>query len=299
MYMKHYLVVGGAGFIGSHLADELINQGHKVTVLDNLSTGSRDNLNPKATFVEADITDLEKIRPAFKDVDGVFHLAAVPRVPYSIEHPIETHNANVNGTLNVLVAAKDAGVKKFIYSASSSAYGDAQTMPLHEELQPRPISPYGLQKYIGERYCHIFSLLYGLKTVSLRYFNVYGKRMAGTGAYLSVIKTFLQQKSAGEPLTITGDGKQTRAFTHVSDVIRGNLLAMESDKVGSGEVINIGSPKNYSINYIAELVGGPKQYITPRIEPRDSMADVTKAKNLLGWEPKIELEQGIKELHES
>ena len=291
-----YLVVGGAGFIGSNLVDALVAEKHEVTVLDNLSTGSRDNLNLKAIFIEADITDLEKIRPAFKNIDGVFHLAAIPRVPFSIEHPIETHNANVNGTLNVLVASRDAGVKRFIYSASSSAYGDAQIMPLHEDLMPRPISPYGLQKYIGEQYCYIFSLLYGLETVSLRYFNVYGRRMASNGSYLSVIKTFLQHKSAGKPLPITGDGKQTRAFTHVNDVVRGNLLAMESGKVGKGEVINVGSPKNYSINYIADLVGGPKQYIAPRIEPKDSMADITKAKNLLGWEPRIELEQGIKEL---
>ncbi len=294
--MAKYLVVGGAGFIGSHLVDELIGLGHKVSVLDNLSTGNKSNINRKAKFIKADITNLEKIRPVFKSQDGVFHLAAIPRVPLSIEKPGETHEANATGTLNVLIAARDAKVKRVVYSSSSSVYGNAEVLPVHEGLRPQPISPYGLQKYIGEEYARIFSLLYGMETVSLRYFNVYGPRMADAGAYLSVIKTFLNQKAASAKLTIVGDGEQTRAFTHVEDVVNANILAMRGKKIGRGEAINIGSAKSYSVNYIAELVGGPKAYITPRIEPKHSMADTAKAKELLGWSPKITLEKGIREL---
>ena len=294
--MANYLVVGGAGFIGSHVVDELIKNGHKVTVLDNLSTGKKANLNPKAKFIKADITKLEKIRPAFKNVDGVFHLAALPRVQLSIDHPAKTHAANVNGTLNVLLAARDAKVKRIVYSASSSAYGDSQELPLRETAIPRPMSPYGLQKYIGEEYCRLFAKLYGMETVSLRYFNVYGPRMADTGAYLSVIKTFLKQRATDTRLTITGDGEQTRAFTHVSDVVRANLLAMASKKIGQGEVINTGSGQNYSVNYVAKLVGGPVKFIASRIEPKHSQADHSLAQKLLGWEPKISLEDGVKAL---
>jgi UDP-glucose 4-epimerase len=294
--MAKYLVVGGAGFIGSHLVDELVKEGHKVNVLDNLSTGKKANLNPKAKFIKADITKLAKIQPAFKNIDGVFHLAALPRVQLSIDHPAKTHDANVNGTLNILIAARDAKVKRVVYSASSSAYGDSQELPLKETATPRPMSPYGLQKYIGEEYCRLFAKLYGMETVSLRYFNVYGSRMADTGAYLSVIRTFLQQRAANTHLTITGDGEQTRAFTHVSDVVRANLLAMASKKVGNGEVINTGSEKNFTVNYVAKLVGGPVKYIESRIEPKHSQADHSLAKKLLGWSPKISLEKGIKEL---
>ncbi|TSC89815.1 MAG: NAD-dependent epimerase/dehydratase [Parcubacteria group bacterium Gr01-1014_3] len=291
-----YLVVGGAGFIGSNLVDELIKQKHEVAVLDNLSTGKKSNIHKKAKFIKADITKLKKLRPHFKGVDGVFHLAAIPRVPLSIEKPIETHEANVNGTLNVLMAARDAGVKRIVYSASSSAYGDTKVLPVHEELKPAPMSPYGLQKYIGEEYARIFALLYNMETVSLRYFNVYGPRMADAGSYLSVVKTFLNQKSAKQALSIIGDGEQTRSFTHVSDVVRANILAMQGKKVGKGEVINIGTPKSYSVNQIAKWIGGPRIYLPPRIEPKHSCADITKAKKLLGWSPKISLEKGIAEL---
>lgn len=294
-YMK-YLVVGGAGFIGSNLVDELVAQKHDVTILDNLSTGSKKNVNKKARFIKVDITDFKKIRPHFENIDGVFHLAALPRVPFSIEKPIETNEVNVNGTLNVLVAARDAKVKRLVYSASSSAYGDTKVMPVHEELKPSPMSPYGLQKYIGEEYARIFALLYGMGTVSLRYFNVYGPRMADSGAYLSVIKTFLKQRAAGKPLTICGDGEQTRAFTHVRDVVSANILAMNSRKVGQGEVINVGAPKSYSVNQIADLIGGRQTHVSPRIEPRHSMANIDKAKKLLGWAPKIALEKGVADL---
>ncbi len=291
-----YLVTGGAGFIGSNLTDALIAQGHDVLVLDNLSTGRQENINPKAAFINVDIRDLEQIKPYFAGIDGVFHIAALPPVQLSIENPAETNDVNVNGTLNVLIAAKDAKVKRVVYSASSSAYGDSKTMPLNEEMKPNPLSPYGLQKYIGEEYCRLFSLLYGMETVSLRYFNVYGPRMAGEGAYLTVIKNFLTQKSRGKPMTITGDGEQTRDFTHVRDVVRANMLAMESANVGAGEVINIGAGKNYSMNQIAQFIGGASMHIAPRVEPKHTLADNSKAKKLLGWTPQENLEEAIKEL---
>lgn len=288
------LVTGGAGFIGSNLVDELINQGYNVTVLDNLSTGKKENLNPKAKFVEADITNLEQIKPHFSGIDYVFHLAALPRVQWSIENPIETHNANVNGTLNVLVAARDAKVKRLVYSASSSAYGDADKLPLTEDMLPMPMSPYGLHKYVGEHYARLFSLLYGLETVSLRYFNVYGPRMAFEGAYVTVIAVFLKQKKEGKKMTITGDGTQTRDFTYVGDVVRANIAAATSQKAGKGEVINIGAGDNQSVNEVAEKLGGEFEHIAPRIEPHDTLADTSKAKELINWQAQVGFDEGIR-----
>lgn len=295
---KNILVTGGAGFVGSSLTDQLIKQGYKVRIIDNLITGKQKNINIDAEFVKEDIRDLEKIKPYFEGIDYVFHVAALPRVQESVQNPIETNDININGTLNVLMAARDAKVKKVIYSASSSAYGDPISLPLNEEMKPNPKSPYGLQKYVGEEYCKLFSLFYNLKTVSLRYFNVFGPRMADDGAYVTVMSIFLRQRSNHQPLTIVGDGTQTRDFTHVNDVVRANILAMESDKVGQGEVVNIGSGKNYSINQIARLFVGPEgiQHIEPRIEPHDTLADFTKAKGLLGWEPNKNLEEAVGEL---
>lgn len=292
------LVIGGAGFIGSNLANELVNQGHEVVILDNLSTGKKENINPKAEFVQADITNLEEIKPHFQGIDYVFHLAALARVQLSIDDPISTHQANINGTLNVLVAARDAKVKRLVYSASSSAYGDIEEMPIKEGLLPQPMSPYGLQKYVGEHYARLFSLLYGLETVNLRYFNVYGPKMAFEGAYCTVIAVFLQQKREGKNLTITGDGTQTRDFTYVGDVVRANILASQSDKVGKGEVMNIGAGKNYSVNEIAKQLGGEVDYIAPRIEPHDTLADNSKARELLEWKPEVGLEEGLKKTAE-
>ena len=291
-----YIVTGGAGFIGSNLTDALINQKHEVIVIDDISTAKKQNINHAAQFVNADIRNLEEIKPYFNGIDGVFHIAALPRVQLSIDKPIETNDVNVNGTLNVLIAAKDAKVKRIIYSASSSAYGNSDVLPLKEGMKPQPMSPYGLQKYIGEEYSRIFNLFYGLETVSLRYFNVYGPRMASEGAYLTVINNFLMQKARGEAMTITGDGEQTRDFTHVRDIVRANILAMNNGRVGKGEVINIGAGNNYSVNKIAELIGGPTIHIAPRIEPKNTLADNSKAKELLGWEPKENLEHAIKEL---
>jgi nucleoside-diphosphate-sugar epimerase len=294
--MKKAIVTGGAGFIGSNLVDALIEKGYEVHVIDNLAGGNKKNVNPKAIFHEKDIRKIEDIKPIFKGVDYVFHCAALPRVQYSIEQPIETHSANVDGTLNVLVAAKEGGVKKVIYSASSSAYGDQPTMPLKEGMKENPKSPYGLHKFIGELYARVWSEVYNLPTVSLRYFNVYGPRQSSEGAYALVIAKFLKQKSEGKTLTITGDGEQTRDFTHVRDVVRANILAAESSKVGKGEFMNIGAGKNYSVNKIAEIIGGPVEHIPARLEPKNTLADNSLAKQLIGWEPKEDLAKAIEEL---
>ncbi|MDO8492853.1 MAG: NAD-dependent epimerase/dehydratase family protein [bacterium] len=294
--MKKVIVVGGAGFIGSHLTDALINDGYQVHIIDNLSNGKKEHVNPKAKLHVLDIRNLEQIKPVFKGATYVFHLAALPRVQYSIDFPEETHDVNVTGMLNVLISSKEGNVKKVIYSASSSAYGDQKKMPLHEDMMPRPMSPYGLHKYIGEHKCRVWSVVYNIPTVSLRYFNVYGPRFNPEGAYALVIAKFLKQKKEGKPLTITGDGKQTRDFTHVRDVVRANILAALSDKVGAGEVINIGAGKNQSVNRIAKLIGGPTVYIKARLEPRHTLADNSKAGRLLKWKPEISIEEGIEEL---
>jgi len=296
--MAKVLITGGAGFIGSNLVDRLIEKDHEVLVIDNLSTGKKENLNPKAKFFNLDLRDFEKIKPIFEGVDFVFHLAALPRVPLSVAKPRETNEINITATLNTLVAAKDAKVKRFVYSSSSSIYGVGNDLPLKESMTVLPISPYALQKYVGELYCRIFSSdLYNLPTVSLRYFNVYGPRQPEQGSYVPVIGLFLTQKKKGLALTITEDGEQTRDFTHVSDVVNANILAMESDKVGKGEAINIGAGENYTVNRIAELVGGETKYIPARPgDIRETLADISLAKELLGWEPKISLEQGINQL---
>ncbi|HNZ55577.1 MAG TPA: NAD-dependent epimerase/dehydratase family protein [Candidatus Paceibacterota bacterium] len=293
--MSKIIVTGGAGFIGSNLVDELVARGDEVHIIDNLSGGKQENLNPAAIFHKEDITNFSVIRPLFDEVEYVFHLAALPLVQYSIEHPIETNEANVGGTLNVLTAAKEAGVKKVVYSASSAAYGDQAVMPLVEEMPAKPKSPYGLQKYIGEMYCRIFSEIYNLPTVCLRYFNVYGPRQNEEGAYALVIGKFLKQKREGLPLTITGDGTQTRDFVSVHDVARANILAMEKE-VGGGEVFNIGAGQNYSVNEVAKMIGGEVEYIPARLEPYVSQADNRKAREVLGWTPTVSLAEGLKEL---
>lgn len=291
------VVTGGAGFIGSHLVDTLIERGFDVVVIDNLSTGRKENINSRAALFQEDIRDLEKIKPIFDSVDYVFHLAARPRVPYSVEFPHEAHTNNALGTLHVLIAARDAGVKKVIFSSSSSVYGHQEKLPLHEEMIPIPKSPYAFQKFIGEQYCRLFYELYGLSTVSLRYFNVYGPRISFDGSYVLVMGKFLQQKLNNEPLTIEGDGEQTRDFTHVKDVIMANILAAESEKVGKGEVINIGANNNHSIKKIAELVGGQTVNLPSRAgDMLHTLADISRAKELLGWEPTVRIEEGIKEL---
>lgn len=294
--MKKVVVVGGAGFIGSNLADALSARGFDVHIIDNLCAGKKEYVNELATLHIADIRNYDQIAPIIAGADAVFHLAALPRVQYSIEHPIETNEVNVGGMLNVLVAAQKGGAGRVVYSASSSAYGNQKTMPLREDMPASPMSPYGLQKYIGELKCKLFNDVYGLKTVLLRYFNVYGHRQDPEGPYALVIGKFLKQRTEGVPITITGDGEQTRDFTHVRDVVRANILAMKSENVGNGEVINIGAGNNCSIKKLAEMIGGPVEYVAARLEPKHTLADISRARELLGWEPEVSLEEGIREL---
>lgn len=290
------VVVGGAGFIGGHLVEALIKEGWDVDVIDNLVSGKREHVPDPARLHVVDIRNYDDLFPIINGADHVFHLAALPRVQFSIDEPLETHSVNATGMLNVLFASKNGGVKRFVYSASSSAYGDQETLPLREDLRPAPVSPYGLQKYFGEEYARVFSEVYGLSTASLRYFNVYGSRLDPEGPYALVIGKFLKQKRDGLPLTITGDGEQTRDFTHVRDVVRANILAAQSDRVGRGEAINIGNGRNVSMNKLAELIGGRIEYIQARKEPRHTLADHSRAKALLGWEPTVSLEDGLVEL---
>lgn len=298
--MSTYLVTGGAGFIGSHLADSLLKDGHQVRIIDNLSTGKRERVPAGAEFHEADFTNFVAIRPFFDGVDGVFHVGALPRIPYSIDHPIESAQANIFGTLNVLVATRDAKVKRLVYSASSSAYGAQPEMPLRPDMRPNPINPYAMQKYVGELMIEEFSRFYGLETVGLRYFNVYGPRMADEGAYVTVIAIFMRQKKAGEALTIAGDGEQTRDFTHVYDIVKANRLAMDSKNVGKGEILNAGTGERHSINKIASIIGGPTATIPARFgEAKDSLADISLTKQMIGWEPTIKFEDGLRELLKS
>lgn len=295
--MATYLVTGGAGFIGSHLAEALLRDGHSVRVLDNFSTGKRERVPDGAEFILADFTNLEEIRPHFAGVDGVFHVGALPRIPFSIDHPIESARANIFGTLNVLVAARDAKVKRVVYSASSSAYGAQAEMPLRPDMPANPLNPYALHKYTGEKFTEQFARLYGMETVSLRYFNVYGPRMAEEGAYVTVISVFKRQKKAREPLTIHGDGEQTRDFTHVFDVVRANMLAMTSPNVGKGEVLNVGAGEQHSVNTIAKMFGGAVAFQDGRAgEARHTKADISLTKALIGWEPQICFEEGLLKL---
>ena len=294
--MKTALVTGGAGFIGSHLVDALLARGLTVRVIDNFSTGKRSHLNPGAELLERDIRDRESIEGALKGVDCVFHTAALPRVPLSIDKPVETHLTNVIGTLNVLTEARAEGVKKVIFSGSSSVYGDQPTLPLREDMPPNPLNPYALQKLTAEQYTRMFSRLFGLQTLTLRYFNVYGPRMADEGAYLTVITTFLRAAREGRPLTIQGDGEQTRDFTHVRDVVRANLLAMECE-IGDGRALNVGRGRNVSVNKIAALIGGRTVKCPPRPgDARHTLADLTQSSKILGWRPEVDVEDGIAEL---
>ena len=292
-------VVGGAGFIGSHLADRLIELGHDVIVIDNLVSGKIENVNEKATFVKADICDFDTISPWFEDIDYVFHLAAVPRVQESIEHPLISHDSNVTGTLNVLWASHLARVKRVIFSSSSSVYGDQDVLPMVETMMPNPMSPYAAHKLIGEEYCTLFSKIYDLSTICLRYMNVFGKRQDPGGEYANLIPKFIQKMSQGEIPTIFGDGEQTRDFVAVNDVVNANILAMKSRRVG---IINIGSGKEMSVNQIAKIlqeklnVNIPPIHGPAVIEPRRVVADITMAKNILGWEPNISFDEGIERM---
>lgn len=297
MEKKKMVVTGGAGFIGCHIVDALVEKGYEVHVVDNFVAGRHnDRVNPHATYHEVDIRDYQRLLPITAGSTYVFHGAALPRVQFSIENPLETFGVNVQGTVSVLCAAKEGGVKRVIYAASSSAYGDQTKLPLSEDMPAMPKSPYGLQKHMGELACKLWSEVYGLETVSLRYFNAYGPRFDPNGPYALVMGKFMLQKSQGKPLTIWGDGTHTRDYTNVKDVVRANLLAIESKKVGKGEVINIGAGNNISVNDLATLIGGPVMHEPERLEPAHTLADIRKAKELLGWEPTVTLEEGIAEL---
>jgi len=291
-----YIVTGGAGFIGSNLVDLLINEGHEVHVIDNFSSGKKENCNEKAKYFELDISDysnFEDLKNILLGSDGVFHLAALPRVQESIDNPLHFEKNNTLSTINILKACADSNIKRLVYSASSSAYGNAIKLPLKEEDPIDPISPYAMQKYYGEVACKMFANVYGIETVSLRYFNVYGERQSLEGAYALVMCVFARQRLNNEPLTIRGDGEQRRDFTHVKDIARANILAMHSNKVGKGEVINIGNSDCRSVNQIAEMIGGPTINVEPVVEPRKTLADNSKAKDLLGWSPTIIIEEWV------
>ncbi|MBV9582812.1 MAG: NAD-dependent epimerase/dehydratase family protein [Chloroflexi bacterium] len=288
-------VVGGAGFIGSNLVDALVERGDDVVVVDNFSTGYRRNLNAAAALAEVDIaTDSERLVSALHGREVVFLTAAMPRVPRSIEDPVGTHEVNVTGVLRALKAAVDAGVRRVVYSSSSSVYGDQPTLPLTEDMPPGPLNPYACQKLMGEIYARNFAHIYGLETVCLRYFNVYGPRQVTEGTYRLVISIFLDQRRQGQPMTIQGDGLQTRDFTWVGDVVRANVLAAESDRVGRGEPINIGAGQEVSVKRIAEIIGGPVVHVPPRgFDERFKRAGIERAREVLGWEPRVQIDEGL------
>tara|TARA_Y100000593_G_scaffold87210_1_gene167309 strand:+ start:259 stop:1152 length:894 start_codon:yes stop_codon:yes gene_type:complete len=290
------LVTGGAGFIGSNLVDKLIKDGHEVIVVDNLSSGKILNVNSNATFYNHDIR-MPFAKEMISGVDTVFHCAAIARVQPSIENPFIYHDNNVNGIFNLLELCRAFKVKRFVYSSSSSVYGDAIT-PTSESCPTDPMSPYALNKLMSEQYCKLYNKLYGMETVCLRYFNVYGERQLLEGAYACVLGIFMSQKSKGEFMTIRGDGEQRRDFTYVGDVVDANIRAATSDKVGNGEVINIGNGDNRSINDIAVMVDGKGINIDPVIEPKETLADNKLAYDLLGWKPTKKIEDWVKKYYE-
>lgn len=300
--MATYLVTGGAGFIGSHLAEELARRGHTVRVADSLVTGKRRNLEhiPHVDFREGDLADLSFAQTAVQGCDYVLHQAAIPSVPRSVKDPITSNRANVDATLNTLVAARDAGVKRLVFAASSSAYGDTPTLPKHEEMPTNPLSPYALQKVIGEQYLQMFTKLYGLETVSIRYFNVFGPRQDPTSPYSGVISVFATALLENRSPHIYGDGGQTRDFTYVANVVDGVLRACEAPGV-SGQVINVATGGRISLN---DLFNEMKKIVGATVEPtygagragdvRDSQADIARAKRLLGYQPIVSFEEGLK-----
>ena len=294
------VVTGGAGFIGSNLVDKLIDDGHEVIIFDNYSTGKKENINPKAKFFLVDIShqpsfENKTMKDVMTGVDVVFHLAALARVQPSIENPIEYHNTNVNGTLNLLKACVDYDVKRFVFSSSSSVYGDVEEkdLPTSEDANLNPMSPYAIHKLIGEQYCKLFSELYGLETVCLRYFNVYGERQPIEGAYTLVMGVFAQQLLNGKPMTIRGDGEQRRDFTYVGDVVDANIRCMDYPLELNGDVFNIGNSDNKSVNQIADMMSGSRTHIEPVIEPRATLANNSKVKRVLSWKPTEDLEKWI------
>jgi nucleoside-diphosphate-sugar epimerase len=299
--MAHYLVTGGAGFIGSHLAEELLRRGERVRIVDNLVTGKRQNLThlPAAEFLEGDLADIDVARRAVDGVDYVLHQAAIPSVPRSVKDPITSNRANIDASLNLLVASRDAGVRRVVYAGSSSAYGNTPTLPKVETMATAPLSPYALQKLVAEQYCQMFTRLYGLQTVTIRYFNVFGPRQDPSSPYSGVISLFISAMCEGRRPTIFGDGEHTRDFTFVANVVDGVLRACESPEA-SGEVINVATGGRISLNAlfraVRDLVGADVEpiYAEPRAgDVRDSQADIGKARRLLRYEPSVSFEQGL------
>jgi len=297
-----YVVTGGAGFIGSNTVDELVRRGDSVVVLDDLSSGKEENLaeiRSKISFIKGSITDLETVRKAMHEADYVLHLAARASVPRSVKDPLETNKINVEGTLNVLVAARDAKVKRVVFAASSSAYGETPTLPKVESMRPEPISPYGVSKYVGELYAQTFGRVYGLENVCLRYFNIFGPRQDPTSLYSGVLAKFCSAFLEGTPPVVFGDGEQSRDFTYVDNAVTANLLACETPNV-SGKVFNIGTGGRVTLNetiaHLAKLSGAK---LETKYEParegdiRDSQADITQARELLKYEPAVTFEEGL------
>lgn len=294
--MKKVMVTGGAGFIGHHLVERLLEEGYHVVVLDNFSTGRRENLanllNSRLTIHEVNISNFESIKPFFKEVDWVFHLASLADIVPSIERPLDYYQSNVTGTVSVLEASRLAGVKRFIYAASSSCYGIPDQFPTPETAKIQPQYPYALTKYLGEEAVFHWSQVYHLPALSLRLFNVYGPKARTSGTYGAVFGIFLAQKLAGKPFTIVGEGKQTRDFTFVRDVTEAFIQAAQSTL--SGEIFNIGSGNTYSINRLAKLLKGEAVHVPKRPgEPDCTFADISKAIQKLGWRPKISFEMGV------
>lgn len=289
------IVTGGAGFIGSHLVEKLDNLGHDVVVLDDFSTGEPENL-PKKHMDKARIVDIVHcdLISECEGADYIFHMAARPNVQGSIDYP-EVSAYDSLATLKILNVARKLKVKRVIFSSSCSICGDAEEIPTTEEESKKPKSPYALSKYQGEQYCKLFSELYGLDSVCLRYFNVYGDRMTSTGAYRSVLSVFLEAKQNGKPLNVVNDGEQRRDFVNVSDVVEANIKSMALDCWGDSISMNIGCGKNYSVNEIADMIGGEKVYGEKRIEPKQTLALVEEAKRILNWEPKVKLEDWLNE----
>lgn len=301
--MANILVTGGAGFIGSHLATAFVERGHQVRVLDDFSSGRRENLahlGDRFKLIEGDIRDPPQCLEACRDIDFVFHQAAVPSVPKSVDDPQTSHDANINGTFNVLRAAVEQKVRRVVYAGSSSAYGDTPHSPKHEGIRPEPLSPYAVQKCAGEEYGRAFFECWGLETISLRYFNVFGARQDPKSQYAAAIPAFVTAILHGEPPTVYGDGEQTRDFTHVDNVVHANLLAMEVNKT-RGEAVNVACGHKISVNQVIAAVNRllgtdvKPRYVAPRPgDVRHSCADVTLAKKLLGFEPLVDFEEGLR-----
>ena len=302
--MSHfYLLTGGAGFIGSNIVRRLVEEQKPVRVLDNFATGKRDNLEglDRLEVMEGSLSVDSDVRRALDGVEYVLHQGAVPSVPRSVADPVGSNEANVGGTVNLLAAAKEAGVKRVVFAASSSAYGDTEVLPKVEDMASDPLSPYAVSKYAGELYARVFSLVYELPTVSLRYFNIFGPCQDPASEYAAVIPKFIKLMLKGESPTIYGDGEQTRDFTFVENAVNANLLACESDRVGSGEVINVACGTRFSLNELVECLNdilGTKikpKYAPPR--PGDvlhSQADISKARELLGYEVKVDFKEGLR-----